>query len=176
MSKNILAVLLVFCCLFSACAQSKKSTGSGSATKTTASKSSKSGLRGLTSATLRRGACFGRCPEYSLTIHSDGKAEYASKRNAQPEGNFEKNIGADKARKFLQKFMDQRADTCKDLYEAKIADLPGVDFILMINGKKKTIYNANFGPAYLTHLSLEMDELGTVDSTWKKVSDQKVED
>ena len=175
MCKNFLAVLLVFSCLFTACAQSKKSTkstGSGAPAKTSSAK----GLRGLTSVNLRRGACFGRCPEYSLTIHSDGLAEYVSKRNAQPEGSYQKNIGADKAKKLLQQFMDHRADTCADRYEVKLPDLPGMDFKLMINGKEKPIYNANFGPAFLTHLSLAMDEAGKVDSSWKKVAEQKAEE
>ena len=175
MCKNFLAVLLVFCCLFGACAQSKKTTKSSGANAPTKTSSAKS-LRGLTSVTMRRGACFGRCPEYSLTIQSDGLVKYVSKRNAQPEGSFEKNIGADKARKLLQQFMDNRADTCADRYQPIIADLPGLDYKLMINGKEKPIYNANFGPSYLSSLSLEMDAIGKVDSSWKKVAEQKAEE
>lgn len=84
-------------------------------------------------------------------------------------GDFEKNIGTKTAQDFLRKFMDFRADTCKELYEAKIADLPGLNYSLMINGREKKIYNANFGPTYLMDLSQEMDELGKVDSSWKKM-------
>jgi hypothetical protein len=125
---------------------------------------------------MTRGACFGRCPEYTVTIHSDGLAEYVSKRNATPAGSFQKNIGSDKAKKLLKEFMSYRADTCADRYEVKIADLPGLDFKLMINGKMKPIYNANFGPAYLTALSNEIDGLCKIDASWTKVAEEKKED
>lgn len=161
-------VLIAFSCLFSACAQSKKTAQSDESTPKGSSTKS-AGLRGLTSVSMRRGACFGKCPEYTITIHSNGLAQYSSFRNAEPMGDFEKNIGTKTAQDFLRKFMDFRADTCKELYEAKIADLPGLNYSLMINGREKKIYNANFGPTYLMDLSQEMDELGKVDSSWKKM-------
>jgi hypothetical protein len=58
------------------------------------------------------------------------------------------------------------------LYTAKIADLPGLHYTLMINGKKQIINNASFGPEYLITLSESMDALGKVDGSWKKISDK----
>ena len=68
--------------------------------------------------------------------------------------------------------MDYRADTCSDLYESRIADLPGLFYTLTINGKQKQIHNANFGPEYLTTLSDEFDKHFRIDGSWTKISDK----
>ena len=182
MSKTFLAFVVAFACLFGACAQTKKTAGKSAETESpgntapsTKSVSTKPESREITAVAMRRGACFGRCPEYTITINSDGLVHYSSFRNATPEGDFEKNLG-NRARKLLKEFMTFRADTCKDRYEPKMADLPGLDYTLTINGEKKRIYNAHFGPTFLISLSNEIDGLGRVDSTWKKVSKPQPED
>lgn len=172
MIRNFLMVLFACSCLFSACAQSKKTTKSGDPAPQ-GSNTKSGGLRGLSAVSMRRGACFGRCPEYTITVHSDGLAQYASIRNAEPIGNFQKNIGTKKAQDLLREFMDHHADTCRELYEAKIADLPGLTYTLTINGKEKMIHNANFGPTYLMDLSNEIDQLGPIDTSWKKFVPKK---
>ncbi len=173
MKIQAIALFLVCGIFFSACAQTKKTTASKN--KTTATRSA-SKLRGLSSVMLRRGACFGRCPEYTLTIHSDGLAEYLGTRNATPLGGFQKNIGVDKAQALLQAFMDHQADTCRAYYISRVADVPGMSFTLKYGDKKQLIGNANFGPQYLGELGAEMDALGKVDDTWKKVSEPPAQD
>jgi hypothetical protein len=168
MRKPLLILLLASITVIAACAQSRKA----GSKKTTVASKTPAALKGLSSVTLRRSACFGRCPEYIATIHSDGLAEYAGSRYATPLGVYKKNIGAAEAQKLLKSFMAHRADTCSELYESRIADLPGLHYILTINGKKKIINNANFGPPYLLELGEEMDALFHVDNTWTKISDK----
>jgi hypothetical protein len=164
MKKPLLLVLLIAATVFTACAHQRKAKHKKTHKTTT------SVVRGLTSVSMRRGACFGRCPEYVLTINSNGIAEYNGIRNAEKIGVYQKNIGVDKARAILQEFMDFRVDTCSDMYIARMADLPGLSFTFIINGKKKTIGNANFGPRYLISMSGEMDEVAKPDNTWKMIS------
>ena len=168
MKKHLLLALLLFSTVFIACAHGRKTVKKKVKVKShTASNS----LRGLTSVMMRRGACFGRCAEYTLTINSNGLAEFNGTRNVTPLGVYEKNIGADKAQALLKSFMDNRADTCSTMYTSRIADMPGLSYTLTINGKQQLIGNAHFGPRYLVELSDEMDELGKVDDTWKKIRD-----
>jgi len=167
MRKPLLILLLISATVFAACAQSRKA----GAKKTKAPSSTAASLKGLSSVTMRRSACFGRCPEYAATIHSNGEAEYSGFRYATPMGVFKKNIGIEAAQKVLRSFMAHRADTCSDLYESRIADLPGLHYTLTINGTKKNIHNANFGPTYLVELAEEVDVLFHVDATWTKISD-----
>lgn len=167
MKKPLLIALLFISTVFIACADGRKTTRKKATTKSSTSAS----LRGLTSVTMRRGACFGRCPEYTITINSSGLAEYSGIRNTTPLGLYQKNIGTARAQEMLRQFMENRADTCSTLYTARIADIPGLYYTLVINGKTKMINNAHFGPRYLVDLSEEMDELGKVDNTWKKIRD-----
>jgi hypothetical protein len=167
MKKPLLIALLLFSTVFIACAHGRKTTRKKASTKTAAT----AGLRGLTSVMMRRGACFGRCPEYTISINSNGLIEYNGTRNATPLGVYEKNVGAAKAQALLKKFMDYHADTCKSLYTSLIADMPGLSYTLVINGKTQVIGNAHFGPRFLVDLSDEVDELGKVDDSWKKIRD-----
>lgn len=167
MRKHIAILLLISITVFTACAQARKTTRK----KPTSKAATTASVQGLSAVTMRRGACFGRCPEYTLTINSNGLAEYSGGRNANPMGVYQKNIGAAAARALLKEFMDNRADTASALYTSRIADMPGLHFTLKLNGKDKNISNANFGPMYFSSLSEEMDRLGKVDDTWKKISD-----
>jgi hypothetical protein len=165
MKKPLLIALLLISTVFIACAHSRK-TKKTSAKTTTAKVTS---IKGLSSVMMRRGACFGRCPEYTLTVNSNGLVEYNGLRNATPLGLYQKNVGTAKAQALLKEFMDNRVDTCQGLYTARIADVPAISYTLIINGREKSIINANFGPRYLTELSNDMDEIGKVDNTWKKI-------
>jgi hypothetical protein len=166
MKKPLLIPVLICFAVLAACAQGRK-TAKGEA----APKAGKAPAQSLTSATMRRGACFGKCPEYTITINSSGLAEYTGKRNAEPLGVYQKNIGAAAAQALLKEFAQYRVDTCQDLYRVAISDLPGLHYTFIINGKEKKIGNANFGPDFLIIMSDQMDALGKVDASWKKIRD-----
>jgi hypothetical protein len=165
MKKHLLLILLLAATVFTACAAGRKTKQKKARKATTTS-----ATRGLTSVAMRRGACFGRCPEYVLTINSNGMATYNGIRSVEKVGVYEKNIGADKAQALLKEFMEFRVDTCSATYRARMADLPGLSYVLTINGKQKTIGNANFGPGYLVSMANEMDEIAKPDNTWKMIS------
>ncbi len=168
MKKQALALALIVCSLFTACAQTKKTTASK--TKATSTKVA-ANLRGLSEVMMRRGACFGRCPEYTITIYKTGRVVYAGTRNATPLGTYQKELGAATTQALLQKFMDHRVDTCRAYYISRIADAPTMSFTLVINGKQQIIGNAHFGPHFLIDLADEVDVMGKVDSTWTKLAD-----
>jgi len=131
-------------------------------------------VQGISSVTLRRGACFGRCPEYAITIKNDGSAEYRGFRNADPMGVYQKNIGVQAAQDLIKEFTDMRVDTCSAVYFSRIADMPGLNFSFILNGKEQKVENAQFGPLYFITLGDEMDRLGKPDANWKKISNDAV--
>jgi hypothetical protein len=153
---------------FTACAQ----TGKMNRTKTRAHGK----MPAVTSATMQRGACFGRCPEYKLTIKSDGTVIYQGARNAPSLGTYQKNIGAEEATKVLNEFSQYRVDTLQDTYRQTISDVPGLGYTFVINGREKSVGNANFGPTFLLSMAELMDNYGKVDANWKKIADVKAED
>jgi len=74
-------------------------------------------------------------------------------------GLFTKKIGAKKALGIIRQAEIYRLDTCKDRYESRMQDLPGIVFIIKYRAKKKMIQNANFGPAMLDEMRKMLDDL-----------------
>lgn len=149
--------------IFGACAQ----TGKTSRTKTRAHGKTQE----VSSVAMRRGACFGRCPEYTLTIRRDGTVIYNGTRNAPSLGTFEKNIGTEEAAKLMTEISNYRVDTLQRTYRANIADLPGLSYVFIVGGKEQAVGNANFGPEFLTDLAAKIDSYGKVDGSWKKTAE-----
>ncbi len=153
--KKYVSVIAVFIALaLSACAQKSTTT-----TKT------------ISYMSMQRTACFGQCPMYMVEIYKNGLVRYTGRKFVKYEGVYERNIGSKKAQSLLKEFSKYRVDTCKDMYESNIADMPGLMFQFTINGKNKEIVNGHFGPQFLEELAGKLDKEKAIQptSTWKKV-------
>jgi hypothetical protein len=126
----------------------------------------------IVSVALRHTACFGRCPDYIVEVNKDGMATYTGVRFTHDSGLFRKNIGKAKAMEIINKFNTYMADTCKDRYEQRIEDLPGLTLTIKYNTKTKMIQNANLGPIGLRTIAGSIDSLtrDKVDNTWHAVT------
>lgn len=170
MNRNILCGLLIALAFTTACANQKKGTKKGAkATTTTTSTSAQSNI---SSVRMHRTVCFGKCPEYILTINSDGKATYEGRHFATYQGIYEKQFDAKKAQALFNEYSRFRVDTCSSKYET-IPDMAGLHYEITYKGKddEQKITNANspFAPKYLKGLAEEMDKQFPIDGTWKKV-------
>ncbi|OSZ78428.1 hypothetical protein CAP35_09300 [Chitinophagaceae bacterium IBVUCB1] len=154
MKKYISVIISVILITLTACAQKKS-------TKTSA----------ISYLKMERTACFGRCPAYMVEVYKNGLVRYTGRQFTEYTGVYEYNIGSKKAQDLFKQFAEKRVDTCKEYYEAYIADLPGLNYGFTINGKQKEIMNAPFGPKYLQLLSGEVDKVSTPGVGWKKVGD-----
>jgi hypothetical protein len=125
----------------------------------------------IKSVSMRRTGCYGRCPDYSIEINSDGTTIYTGRMFVTDTGTFRKNIGTERAATILAEAAAYRLDTCQNLYQSRIADLPGMIITVQYNTQVKTINNANFGPAFLRTLAADIDKAGgkTDDNGWKKI-------
>ena len=124
----------------------------------------------IQSVTMRRTACFGKCPDYSIEMRADGSTTYTGMRFVKDSGTFTKNIGSANTMKIINMLMQNRADTCKNAYENRIPDLPGLMYTIKYADSTKTIYSANWGPQYLKQIADEMDRSGRkVGKGWKKI-------
>ncbi len=164
MKKYLATVLLLTIIIFSACAHQHK-------TIRKKAKPVKVASVGITTVSMGRGACFGRCPIYNLTVNINGKVEYKGRMFTEHIGVYEKTFPAQVTAALMQQFRDYRVDTCAAEYEQRIADVPGIFYKITINGRVKEINNAHFGPGFLKDLARQMDEQFAVDSSWKKVRD-----
>ena len=126
----------------------------------------------ITSLAMRRTACFGRCPDYSIEVNQDGTATYTARMFNQDTGTFTKKIGTVKAMEILAQAAAYHIDTCRNRYESRAQDLPGLMYTIRYKDSTKMIQNANFGPAMFRKLAETMDGLVNkkVDNSWKKIS------
>ena len=62
----------------------------------------------ITSVSIHRTACYGRCPDYLVQISNDGTAIYTGKRFTADTGIFKKNIGTNHFSCSRKKKVDKR--------------------------------------------------------------------
>ncbi len=163
MKKYLTTALLLTVIVFAACAQHRTITR-------VSTKKVKAKNLSITEVTMSRGACFGRCPIYSVTIKSNGMVQYKGRNFTDHIGVYERKLTPQQTGQVLQAFKEYRVDTCASTYELRIADVPGIFYKITINGKVKQIGNAHFGPGYLKDLAKDIDALAQVDDSWTKVS------
>ncbi len=166
MKKNILSFIVVVAIIFSACAQQKKTTKS-SVVKT---KSANSAIQFIA---MERTACFGTCPAYRLEIYKDGLVKYDGWSSVEYDGLYQKQFDPVKVAALYKEFEQYPVDTCAEMYESLIQDLPGINFYFTYKGREQKIINAHFGPGYLMQLANEADSFSKVDNTWTKLEEPK---
>ena len=127
--------------------------------------------KGITAVTLSRGACFGRCPIYTLSIKNNGTAVFEGRNATDFLGTYQKQFTPSEVEEIFKRSSDYHVDTLQSNYVVRISDLPGLDLTFTINGKEKNVHNANFGPRFLVNLAEFIDQTVRVDSTWRKVKD-----
>jgi hypothetical protein len=107
---------------------------------------------------LERGACFGFCPEYAVTIAGNGHVVYEGRRNVQEIGTRTDDIAREKVVELLQRFYDVDYFAYRDRYEVErhievdpagnvvqhegsITDLPGYSVHLQIGPFAKDVWD-----------------------------------
>jgi hypothetical protein len=168
MRKNLFLLIPMLTIFFlSACAQKKL-------TKTE-QKAPEAVRPAITYIMMERTPCFGRCPYYALELKSDGMARYYGYKFTEHQGIYEIGIGIPQASHLFKTLESYRPDTCQDIYEMMIADLPGINYTITYdNDETKSIRNANFGPGFLQDFARKMDEMMQVDDSWRIIADTAI--
>lgn len=120
---------------------------------------------------MERTPCNGICPWYIIEIYEDGKVTYWGRKNAEREGFYEGKIPAKEAQALLKRFQKQKITSAQDEYKSVSADLPNINYEFAIGEDfvMKKVKHANFGPAYFTKLSEDVD-VALKDVKWQKSS------
>ncbi len=135
----------------------------------------------IVSVSIHRTVCFGQCPEYEVAINRDGTVTYTAKRFTPDTGIFEKKISKEEAGQIMDMIVQYRVDTCTEMYENRIPDLPGLNYTITYRRKKRVqkIFNSSFGPHYLLQIAEAMEAIGkkpeNAGTEWKKTGMPKMQ-
>src|ERR1700742_3139757 len=72
--------------------------------------------------TLTRGACFGSCPVYTVSITGDGQVTYVGRSFVNITGEQHATISPDAVRDLLRRFDDVGFANLQDEYRARVSD------------------------------------------------------
>jgi hypothetical protein len=123
--------------------------------------------------TLERGACFGSCPIYKLTINGDGLVVFEGKDFVKQKGRAEARISRDQVKELTEAFykiyyfsLQDRYATRKDGCPAVWTDNPTVVTSFKSNGKSKAISH------YLGCREVSGDRTGAYPATLSTLEDK----
>jgi len=118
--------------------------------------------------TLRRTACFGTCPVYSLEIYEDGTVKYLGTDFVQIKGEQRATIPKEAVRALISDFLRIRYFKLQNSYETykdpkgqvwHITDLSTVYTSLRVGKRKKEVKDYAWAPKELTQLEFEVDRV-----------------
>ncbi len=124
---------------------------------------------------LKRSACYGSCPAYSVEVNGNGEVEFNGESNVLVTGRHRGSISKQLVRDLVTYF--ERADyfSLKDEYAASVTDLPTYTTCIEFDGRKKSVKDyggASVGmPRSVQDLERAIDEF-TGTEKWVKGNDQ----
>lgn len=102
-------------------------------------------------ASIYKSPCFGKCPNYKLSIYNSGFAILDGKRNALVSGIFTTHFTVDEMKQLLATAITIKYQDLASEYDNKnITDLPSTTTSIVINGKRKEVMCRIGCPAELT--------------------------
>jgi len=115
---------------------------------------------------LSKTACFGECPEFTLTIYSNGRAVLDGKRFVKQIGLSEMMITSEEMESLMKTCDDAKLFAMNDEYNERVMDLPTTTLSYKHDGKSKKITgNMGFPESFRTVVQACMQLLD--DSRWK---------
>jgi hypothetical protein len=93
---------------------------------------------------LKRTACYGTCPVYTVTLHGNRLIEYVGEKNVDIPGPRSKVVSSEGLRDVIRMSDDIRFWSLKDSYYEGCTDQPTAIITISFKGKSKEISN-NFG-------------------------------
>lgn len=117
---------------------------------------------------LSKTACYGKCPVYTVTIASDGKAVYDGKMNVSKIGVYTKKLAKEEVDKLFKSFDNSEFDNFQDRYDAIISDIPSTIISYIRDNKVKTVIDRRGAPQELKALEQLVEEIVNSEG-WKKL-------
>lgn len=131
------------------------------------------------SITMERGACFGACPEYRVTLNGEGDVQYNGRNHVSVAGAKSHKIASTDVRKLIAEFYAADFFSLKDQYTTRevsrvdangdtltatqeVTDLPMTTTSITIGSKTKTVANTYGAPEALRELEAKIDQVANI--------------
>ncbi|HRF38748.1 MAG TPA: DUF6438 domain-containing protein, partial [Saprospiraceae bacterium] len=95
---------------------------------------------------MSKGACFGRCPVFTLTIYSNGVAAYKGERHTDKMGLYLKRLPKSELESLLLAFKKADLWQYPDVYRSQFPDLPAVNITYHEAERSKSILGKETRP------------------------------
>jgi len=116
-----------------------------------------------------RGACFGMCPIFELTVMRNGKATYLGKNHVDRIGRYEAQISYSDVQEVVAKAKEIGYFQLQGVYDSdKVQDLPNITTGINADGILYRVRNRYKGPAALQKLYSTLDTM-IAKQNWKPV-------
>lgn len=115
---------------------------------------------------LERTACFGTCPEYTVTFDRDGAGRYHGQRFVQDLGDYLGRIDTVAFRRLAERLLTSGFFRFKTQYWEQATDLPSTILTVSLSDTSKRVLKyGDVGPAVFDSIAREVDSL-TDRITW----------
>lgn len=88
---------------------------------------------------LTRGACFGFCPVYTVTVNGAGEVRYNGSNFVNVVGEANSTIPAADVHRLVARFDEIGFDNLRDAYRGEMTDLPTYTLSITRDGRTKTV-------------------------------------
>ena len=110
------------------------------------------------SITLERTGCLGNCPEYNVTVFSNGWVRYEGRGYVRIAGTRKSRIPSSDVQKLVERLQDE--DFFKwEVKDQVCVDFPEVEITATLNGKQKQVLEGCNAPGKVLQLANEIDRI-----------------
>lgn len=120
--------------------------------------------------TMERTPCFGRCPNYKITISNTGNVAYEGFSFVEKEGKYTKKLSQKQLTEIHSQIELIKLFEMDDKYDSQITDIPSVHLSVTYNNQNKKILDRVDAPKELKQFEKLIDHL-VIDDELKKVEE-----
>ena len=116
---------------------------------------------------MKRTPCYGTCPQYQVTIFSNGLIKYEGKRFVDKIGCFHSKLSRKKIENIVSLVNKINYFKLDSVYSSNVTDLPSVVTEVLVNRKNHRVVDKNLSETKLNILYDEIDKLIIEVNEWK---------
>ncbi len=118
--------------------------------------------------TMRRTACFGHCPVYTVTIYGSGRVEFRGENYVARKGVFLDSIPQEDVNRLVHALHSKGFFSMQDRYDNRhITDLPATITAFESGTTKKSVYDYHGAPEQLREIERLIDDIARTEQ-WIK--------